>query len=167
MSISQCSYNGIYTSNISITSLIEPALHAYSYTFRLSFTLDVIGLAAFDYDFEALNDPKNAKTDTYNRVMDGIRNPMYFFFPVLEKRFLWALPKRRAVHKRMDDLNEIFYTIIEKKRRTLAKMKDSSEDSEKDLLTLMLEANAESKDVKDRLSDSELRDDLSVFFLAG
>ncbi|CAO3681672.1 unnamed protein product [Umbelopsis ramanniana] len=67
----------------------------------------------------------------------------------------------------MDDLNEIFYTIIEKKRRTLAKTKDSSEDAEKDLLTLMLEANAESKDVKDRLSDSELRDDLSVFFLAG
>ncbi|KAI8575219.1 hypothetical protein K450DRAFT_262806 [Umbelopsis ramanniana AG] len=135
--------------------------------FLQRFTLDVIGLAAFGYDFEALDDPNNAKVGTYNAIMDGFRNPVFFFFPILEKRFLWALPKRRAVHKKMDDMNQIFYSIIENKRQTLANMKESAEDAEKDLLTLMLEANADSKDAGDRLSDSELRDDLAIFFLAG
>ncbi|KAG2187291.1 hypothetical protein INT44_004976 [Umbelopsis vinacea] len=135
--------------------------------FLQRFTLDVIGLAAFGYDFEALGDPKNAKVDTYNTIMDGLRNPIYFFFPILEKRFLWALPKRRAVHNRMEDMNQIFYSIIENKRQTLENMKGLAEDAEKDLLTLMLEANADSKEAGDRLSDSELRDDLAIFFLAG
>jgi hypothetical protein len=85
--------------------------------------LDVIGPAAFGYDFEALDEPKNAKVDTYNTIMDGLRNPAFFFFPILEKRFLWALPKRRAVHKRTDSMNKIFYNIIENKRQILSNMK--------------------------------------------
>jgi cytochrome P450 len=129
--------------------------------------LDVIGLAAFDYDFEALDNPNNEKVDNYNLIMHGIRNPFFFFFPVLEKRFLWALPKRREIHRTMDKMNKLFYSIIENKRQTLASQKGSVEDAEKDLLTLMLEANEDSEDPEHQLSDQELRDDLAIFFLAG
>jgi cytochrome P450 len=131
------------------------------------FTLDVIGLAAFDYDFEALDTPANEKVDNYNHIMDGIVKPIYIFMPILEKRFLWALPKRRELHRKMDDMNKLFYSVIEQKRHTLASKKDSVEDAEKDLLTLMLEASEESTEAQRRLSDTELRDNLAIFFLAG
>jgi cytochrome P450 len=129
--------------------------------------LDVIGLAAFGYDFEALDDPDNGKVNTYNDVMAGVFQPIYLFFPMREKYFLWAMPGRRAAHKKMDTMNDIFNGIIENKRQTLAKLKDSVEDAEKDLLTLMLEANADYDDPKHQLTNAELRDDLAIFFLAG
>ncbi|KAG2187287.1 hypothetical protein INT44_004972 [Umbelopsis vinacea] len=135
--------------------------------FLQRFTLDAIGLAAFGYDFEALDCPENEKVDTYNSIMTGIQNAVYFIFPILEKRFLWALPKRRDLYRKLDDMNEIFYSVIQHKRDTLASMKHSIEDTEKDLLTLMLEANEEAVDADHRLSDLELRDNLAIFFLAG
>ncbi|KAI9285819.1 cytochrome P450 [Umbelopsis sp. AD052] len=135
--------------------------------FLQRFTLDVIGLAAFGYDFEALDTPENEKVDNYNEIMEGILRPIYFFFPILEKSFLWALPKRQQLHRKMDEMNKLFYNVIENKRKTLANLKDSVEDTEKDLLTLMLEAGEDAADSQHRLSDSELRDDLAIFFLAG
>jgi cytochrome P450 len=129
--------------------------------------LDVIGLAAFGYDFEALNNPENEKVDIYNSIMAGIQDPLYFIFPILERRFLWALPKRRELYRKLEDMNEVFYSIIQHKRETLASMKTSIEDTEKDLLTLMLEANEETVDADHRLSNLELRDNLAIFFLAG
>jgi cytochrome P450 len=139
----------------------------FSYRLNLSFTLDAIGLAAFDYDFEALDNPNNEKVENYNVIMNGIRNPLFFLFPLVEKYFLWAFPKRRALHREMDKLDKLFYSIIENKRQTLASQKGSVEDAEKDLLTLMLEANEDSEDPEHQLSDLELRDDLAIFFLAG
>ncbi|KAH8555192.1 cytochrome P450 [Umbelopsis sp. PMI_123] len=136
-------------------------------TLMQRFTLDVIGLAAFGYDFEALDNPDNEKVKTYNDISKGTRDPLYFFFPFLEKHFLWALPKRRELHRKMDDVNDVFYSIVEHKRQVLASAKDKIEDAEKDLLTLMLEANEEERDDKHRLSNSEIRDDLAVLFLAG
>jgi cytochrome P450 len=136
-------------------------------TAKFSFTLDVIGLAAFDYDFEALDNPNNEKVENYNIIMEGIRDPVFFFFPILEKRFLWAFPRRRGLHRKMDDMDKLFYSIIDHKRQTLASKKGSVEDAEKDLLTLMLEANEDSEDTQHQLSDLELRDDLAIFFLAG
>ncbi|KAG2187286.1 hypothetical protein INT44_004971 [Umbelopsis vinacea] len=135
--------------------------------FLQRFTLDIIGLAAFGYDFEALEKPGNDKVNTYEDILAGVRNPLHFFFPTLDKYFLWALTKRRDLHSRLGDMNDVFNNIIENKRQTLAELKGSIEDSEKDLLTLMLEANEESNDADHRLSNSELRSDLVIFFVAG
>jgi cytochrome P450 len=99
--------------------------------------------------------------------MEGILRPIYFFFPILEKQFLWALPKRQQLHRKMDEMNKLFYNVIENKRKFLANLKESVEDTEKDLLSLMLEAGEETTDSQHQLSNSELRDDLAIFFLAG
>ncbi|KAG2187290.1 hypothetical protein INT44_004975 [Umbelopsis vinacea] len=131
------------------------------------FTLDVIGLAAFDYNFEALDNPNNEKVTMYNEIIKGTQNPVYFFFPILEKYFLWAFPKRKALHRKMDEMNTIFFSIIDRKRKTLASNKNNIEEVDKDLLTLMLEANEDTENPQHQLSDAELRDNLAVFFLAG
>lgn len=129
--------------------------------------MDVIGLAAFGYDFEALDNPHSEKVKTYNDVMEGIQSPIYFFFPYLEKHFLWALPHRRELHRKVGVLNDLFNSVIEHKRETLAKKSERVEDAEKDLLTLMLEACEDSENPQNALSNKELRDDLAIFFLAG
>ncbi|KAI8575217.1 hypothetical protein K450DRAFT_262785 [Umbelopsis ramanniana AG] len=135
--------------------------------FLQRFTLDIIGLAAFDYDFEALDNPDNEKVKMYNEIIKGTQNPIYFFFPILEKYFLWVIPKRRALHRKMDEMNTIFFSIIDRKRKTLASNKHNIEEGEKDLLTLMLEANEDTGNPQHQLSDVELRDNLAAFFLAG
>jgi cytochrome P450 len=127
----------------------------------------VIGLAAFDYDFEALDNPDNEKVKMYSNVIKGTQDPVYFFFPILEKYFLWALPERKALHQKMDEMNAIFFSIINRKRKALASNENKIEEGEKDLLTLMLEANQDTENPQHQLSDVELRDNLAAFFAAG
>jgi len=135
--------------------------------FLQRFTLDVIGLAAFGYDFDALDNPNNEMVNTYNDLMEGIRDPVYFFFPALEKYFLWAFPHRRELHKKLETMNNLFNSVIEHKRQTLASKSERVDDAEKDLLTLMLEACEDTENPEHALSNKELRDDLAIFFLAG
>jgi cytochrome P450 len=89
-----------------------------------------------------LGDKDNHWVNTYHSVMQGIFKPMYFIFPVIEKRLLWLFPKRKRVH---DDLNRFLSmidTIIADKRKKIHDGKNSNDvlaENEKDLLTLMLE----------------------------
>ncbi|KAJ2954985.1 hypothetical protein NQZ79_g8924 [Umbelopsis isabellina] len=129
------------------------------------FTLDVIGQAGFGYDFEALENPDNEKVHIYNSIMDGLKSPIFFFFPFLDKYFLWALPNRRQQHLNCDTLHQLFNSVIDNKRKVLVEQKERHEDPEKDLLTLMLEAGED--DPSQALSDEELRENLTIFFIAG
>ncbi|CAO3681680.1 unnamed protein product [Umbelopsis ramanniana] len=103
----------------------------------------------------------------YSDVIKGTQNPVYFFFPILEKYFLWALPERKTLHRKMDEMNTIFFSIIDRKRKALASNDNKIEEGEKDLLTLMLEANEDTENPQHQLSDVELRDNLAAFFAAG
>lgn len=129
--------------------------------------MDILGLAAFGYNFEALDNPDNEKVRIYKDIFKGISDPLYFLFPILDKYFLWALTNRRELHRKVDYMNGVFNSVINNKRQTLADVKDSKDEAEKDLLTMMLEANAETSDTGRQLSNSELRDNLALFFIAG
>lgn len=71
---------------------------------------------------------------------------------------MWALPYRRELHRLMDRLYEIINKVIENKRRVVQQVgyePSGEDDNEKDLLTMMIEANETEK--QGGLSNEELR----------
>lgn len=77
------------------------------------------------------------------------------------------MPERKALHRKMDEMNTIFFSIIDRKRKALASNDNKIEEGEKDFLTLMLEANEDTGNPQHQLADVELRDNLVAFFAQG
>lgn len=131
------------------------------------FTLDVTGLSAFGFDFNSLDEEKSRWAELYRTAIEGVANPLYLLFPILENNFLWALPARRELHNKISELDDLLLGIIENKKRVISQ-KDYKmtveDDTEMDLLTMMLEANRTEK--HGGLNNKELRDNLVVFFIA-
>ncbi|OAD75062.1 CYP509 protein, partial [Phycomyces blakesleeanus NRRL 1555(-)] len=132
----------------------------------MRWTLDVIGQAGFDFDFHATDEPENEWVQVYNSISKGMGKPLWFFFPVLDRKFLWLFPERRKSHKSLDRFLEMLDGVIVKKRKALKENKrnPSMKDNEKDLLTLMLEG---SQTGGAALTDRELQSNLCIFFFAG
>ncbi|RUP50861.1 cytochrome P450 [Jimgerdemannia flammicorona] len=132
------------------------------------FSLDAIGKAGFGFDFNSIDDTESKWTKIYGDIRAGTSVPLFLLFPVLEQRFLWAFQHRRNLHQKMDQLDKLFMEVIGKKKQAI-EQKEYEEtfvaDNEKDLLTLMIEANLTEQEGKG-LSDSELRDNLAIFFAA-
>jgi cytochrome P450 len=109
----------------------------------LRWTLDAIGLAGFGFDFESIKDKQSRWFLTYEKINKGISDTLYHALPFLDSHFLWLLPKRRAIHQELDQFLEMIDGIIERKRQELKKGDDLNKlFNEKDILTLLLEAEA-------------------------
>ncbi|RUS12782.1 cytochrome P450, partial [Endogone sp. FLAS-F59071] len=130
------------------------------------FTLDVIGMAGFGFNFNvsyntishSMEDAKNQWVTIYNEIIKGGAVISFAVFPWVERYFLWALPKRRELHKKLDKLNGLLSEIIENKKRIIRQEgyeTSGDDDTEKDLLTMMIEANETEK--LGGLSDQELK----------
>ncbi|OZJ04077.1 hypothetical protein BZG36_03385 [Bifiguratus adelaidae] len=136
--------------------------------FMQRFTLDAIGNGAFDFDFHALEKPDSNEIRAYNTIMDVIFSPINFLIPWLDKVLIKVSRGRRAVHDDVDLVNGLLGQMIAKKKQTLKEANSAGvADEDKDLLTMMLEANQEEVDKSKRLTDEELRSDLAIFFVAG
>lgn len=98
-------------------------------------------------------------------------DPLFYFFPALDKDYLWLFPKRQEVHKELGVFLDMVQEIIVKKRQTLAEQKRLTQltvsngeavndverkASDKDILTLLIESadEEENKDI------SEISDDM-------
>ncbi|GAA5798151.1 hypothetical protein HPULCUR_003551 [Helicostylum pulchrum] len=110
-------------------------------------TLDALTLAGFGFDIHALQDPNNEWLRTYQSIITGMQDPLFFFFPIFETRFLHVFPKRQVIHDDCDRFLKLMDDMIKEKRETINKSiedtvtsKVDTEDSqEKDILTLLLE----------------------------
>ncbi|KAI8099975.1 cytochrome P-450 cyp509A1 [Halteromyces radiatus] len=130
-------------------------------------TIDVIGRAGFGFDFNSVLDDASPWKQVYDTVINGHRDPLYMMLPSLEKYFLWMLPKRQRIHAITTKFLTMLQQIIDNKRLTLREKyatADDIDDSEKDLLTLMLESELRGEGV---LTDRELLNDIGIFFIAG
>ncbi|KAI8056456.1 cytochrome P-450 cyp509A1 [Thamnidium elegans] len=131
-------------------------------------TLDALTLAGFGFNIHALQDPNNEWLRTYQSIITGMQDPLFFFFPIFETRFLHMFPKRQVIHDDCDRFLKLMDDMIKKKRDIVNKsIKDTviKEDSqEKDILTLLLEGE-ESEDAY--MTNEELKSNLCAFFSAG
>ncbi|CAO3620410.1 unnamed protein product [Cunninghamella blakesleeana] len=128
-------------------------------------TLEIIGKAGFGFDFNAIKDERSEWKLIYDESSAAGRNPLYLFFPVLDKQLLWLSPERQKQHKTVAKFGNMLESMIEKKRNEIKNNIDHGiEESEKDLLTLMIESEFRGEGV---LTNKELLADLSIFFAAG
>jgi cytochrome P450 len=104
--------------------------------------------------------------------MNAVINPLFYFFPNLDRQYLWLFPKRKEIHQELEIFLSMVREIIAKKRETMAIQKDLSvfasaagnnskefagtsiTKTEKDILELLIES-AQS----DENSDLSIADD--------
>ncbi|KAG2204329.1 hypothetical protein INT47_009371 [Mucor saturninus] len=129
-------------------------------------TLDAIGKAGFDFDFNALTDEKNEWVQRYSQINIALRDPKFHFFPSFDTKWLSWFPQRAKVHKELDIFLSMLDDVISKKRAAIKQgvTNDALEENERDLLGLMIEAEERGEGIMD---NEELKSNLCVFFLAG
>lgn len=128
-----------------------------------------------DFQFNSLQDSTNEYVSRYEKVVEAVMDPLFYFFPSLDTDYLWLFPKRQEVHKELDGFLKMVREIIIKKRQTLdgqKKLKELAisngeavvEDeraSEKDILTLLIE----SADAEENKDISVISDDMLLVFM--
>ncbi|KAJ8659175.1 hypothetical protein O0I10_005214 [Lichtheimia ornata] len=128
------------------------------------FALDVIGLAGFDFDFHAIEDPKSEWVVRYRDIMEATLNPWFVIFYNLDMKYLFLFPGRKRMHRELDIFLGMMDEVIAHKRQVLKDQQSKVPESERDLLTLMIEAENSGEGA---MTNEELRNNLCLFFLAG
>ncbi|RXK38459.1 hypothetical protein M231_04224 [Tremella mesenterica] len=137
-------------------------------------TIDVIGKAGFDYDFQALKAPTNELADAYRSLFSTSMTitPMAILqalFPVFKK-----LPTKRmrVASEAIRTTKRIGMRLLEEKKQAVRKAHseglEKGTDIGRDLLSILVKANMAS-DLKpeQRMSDSEVLAQITTFMLAG
>ncbi|KAI9279366.1 cytochrome P450 [Sporodiniella umbellata] len=128
------------------------------------FALDSIGIAGFGFDFHAIEDKESEWVNYYDSIMKGMAQPFYILLPIFDTRYLHWFEKRQQVHDYLSKLLEKMDVMIDERRKQVLENTSSTSNPEKDLLTLMIESEA---NAGEGLTNEELRADLCIFFLAG
>ncbi|CAO3614068.1 unnamed protein product [Mucor hiemalis] len=147
-------------------TIIEKESDSVPITLRMkSMTLDILGLAAFDFNFQSLRGDPEGWTKTYNVAIAGLFNPWINIFAKVDFLLHYISPQRRRINNATLKFSSMLDELADKKREEiLAGSNSDIPENEKDLLTLMIEA-----DIRDKgtISNQELRHNIALFFLAG
>lgn len=117
------------------------------------------------FNFNAILEKDNEWVKTYNTMNNGLQDPFYFLLPVFDTRLLCLSPKRQLVHKELARFLDMLDQVIIKKREVIANGTNRNvalEENEKDLLTLLIEAEAKGEGV---MSNQELKVPISALLL--
>ncbi|KAG1442292.1 hypothetical protein G6F56_011125 [Rhizopus delemar] len=129
------------------------------------FTLDVLGITAFGYDFRSLQGDPEEWGLNFELVNDGLLSATATVFSALDPLFVRFLPSRIRCQNALDKLNNKFDELAKEKRALLySGVASDTPEHEKNLLTLMLEAEQRGEAM---VTPVELRQNIAVFFLAG
>ncbi|GAN04773.1 cytochrome P450 [Mucor ambiguus] len=130
-------------------------------------TLDAIGVAGFGFDFECVSVVDNEWIKVYDNIRENLADPFFVLFQIFDDELKWMFPHRVAAHKDLDKLlGSIDKVVMERKAEMASNNSKFAHipDAEKDILTLMLEAEQQGEG---KLSDLELKRNIAGFFLAG
>ncbi|KAG8960638.1 hypothetical protein FRC03_006310 [Tulasnella sp. 419] len=141
-------------------------------------TLDIIGLAGFDYNFDSLaNGEKNELVKAFNTLFGTAENPSIWGFLQARIPVVRLIPTKRTrdIAAAREVLNRVGTKLINDKRAAvLAEMSHSSGEIEKkniagkDLLSVLIKSNM-ATDVKasSRMDDVEVLAQISTMLIAG
>ncbi|WWC98172.1 hypothetical protein V866_005063 [Kwoniella sp. B9012] len=137
-------------------------------------TLDVIGLAGFNYDFKALEDPHNELAEAYRKMFSAgmevtVGAIIQALFPVFQ---IIPTQRMKMVKESSAKTKEIGQKLIDEKKRAILAAHEhgieKKEDIGHDLLSHLIKANMASDLRPDqRLSDDEVLAQITTFMLAG
>ncbi|KAG2211279.1 hypothetical protein INT47_006399 [Mucor saturninus] len=130
------------------------------------FTFDAITAAGFGYNANAIGDKNSEWVNYYSSLMNGAFIPIYAIVPILDTSLRWMSPSRVQLHKTLKIFLKRIGDIVTEKRALIANKGGigSLDDSEKDLCTLIIEAESGDGGV---LTNEQMLNDILAFMLAG
>lgn len=106
------------------------------------------------FDFHAIDDPQTEWVTRYSRIATETLNPWFSIFYNLDQKYRFLFPKRVEIHREKDIMLNMIEEIIVHKRQTFDDQETNIKESERDLLTLMMEAE---KSGEGTMTNDELR----------
>ncbi|EJF55866.1 cytochrome-450 hydroxylase [Dichomitus squalens LYAD-421 SS1] len=138
-------------------------------------TFDVIGLAGFDYEFNAIHDESNELFAAYKEMFEiavsqqggGLWELAIVYAPILD-RFAPG-PRYAVVKKSQEVIKRVAGRLIQEKKRKIEEAeKAGSIYGGKDLLSALLRSNAAADLPPDqRISDEDILHNINTFMFAG
>ncbi|KAF9026815.1 cytochrome-450 hydroxylase [Hymenopellis radicata] len=133
-------------------------------------TFDVMGLAGFDYDFNAIEDESNPLFRAYVEMFQkcAAQHGLWETVAAYSPLFRWLFPDRVAQRCR-STIHRIAGRLIQEKKQKLAHdEKNEHLQSGNDLLTLMLKSNSDpALPPEAKMSDGDLLDNINTLMFAG
>ncbi|KAH9850160.1 cytochrome-450 hydroxylase [Lenzites betulinus] len=138
-------------------------------------TFDVIGLAGFEYHFNAVHDGSNELFMAYKDMFEiavsqqsgSLWDLLALYVPVLDK--VWPGERSRVVQKSHEVINRVAGRLIQEKKSKIAQAeKEGSVYGGKDLISALLKANiAVDLPPDQRISDEDILNNINTFLFAG
>eukprot|EP00027_Filamoeba_sp_ATCC50430_P009685 CAMPEP_0168557276 /NCGR_PEP_ID=MMETSP0413-20121227/9339_1 /TAXON_ID=136452 /ORGANISM="Filamoeba nolandi, Strain NC-AS-23-1" /LENGTH=493 /DNA_ID=CAMNT_0008588297 /DNA_START=29 /DNA_END=1510 /DNA_ORIENTATION=- len=122
-------------------------------------TLDVIGLAGFGVDFDAISDEQGFMAGLYKTLMGEMTLSFKLLIP-----FWYNIPLKhnRMIAEKAIQLEKVIYDLIKTKRQS--KLENSSRHNQ-DLMDLLLDARDDETNTK--MTDAQLNNHVMTFMVAG
>ncbi|KAI0064119.1 cytochrome-450 hydroxylase [Artomyces pyxidatus] len=137
-------------------------------------TFDVIGLAAFDYQFNAIQDETNELFCAYKDMFEtaisqstNLFSIISIYFPIWDKIF--PSERSRAVAQGQETINRVASKLVQEKKTEIREGEEAGKlFGGKDLLSLMLKSNmAVDLPESQRISDADILHNINTFMFAG
>ncbi|KAG8696968.1 hypothetical protein FRC09_008168 [Ceratobasidium sp. 395] len=135
-------------------------------------TLDIIGVAGFDYHFNSLdNDGKNELSAAFRTAFQSGQPAGAFmilqrFVPIIRYLSMSVAGHKRQPHQ--CNMHRIGTKLISEKKASLDhELKTGSTAQGRDLLTLLIKSNMSNENEGQRMTDDEVLAQISTFLFAG
>ncbi|KAG8895510.1 hypothetical protein FRB99_000505 [Tulasnella sp. 403] len=132
-------------------------------------TFDVIGLAGFDYVFDAIKHEDNEVYLAYKEMFDialhqhGVRL-ISIFFPIVDT--LFPTEATRVVKKSHKVIYGVGNQLVQDKKRQFLEGK-ADEGNSKSMLSLLIKSNLSNTIPEQQITDADIMDQINTFFFAG
>ncbi|EGN99960.1 hypothetical protein SERLA73DRAFT_180296 [Serpula lacrymans var. lacrymans S7.3] len=137
-------------------------------------TFDVIGLAGFDYHFNAIQNESDELFTAYKEMFEiavsqgqGFRTILAIYFPIINR--LFPDHRARTVHRCQEVIRRVAGRLVQQKKAKISEGdKGGSTYAGKDLLSLLLKSNIATDLPPDqRISDEDILHNINTFMFAG